>query len=236
MVLFSCCKVVCICATKVYGGWGGGITPCIINFGTISRWVVSYMPQLHCLEISPDRHWVGHHVDPRARLDILCKNICCLYWEAKHSSSIVQHVSYILSWLLLHAMYFLLFSYSSCITGYICMSHNPVSVFIYCLHLLWTATLCLRSQMLLCRVLHCMMGTHAKKLYYWHFSEFLMLCGKRICCGWHTWVMQNFVEQTYAASVPSIVLAYKLRLSRIVMCTVVCIISTTFWPHSTSRT
>lgn len=87
---------------KAYGGWGGGITPCIINFGTISRWVISYMPQLHCLEISPDRHWVGHHVGPRARLDVLCKNICCPYWEANHSSSVVQHLCYLQSWLLLH--------------------------------------------------------------------------------------------------------------------------------------
>jgi hypothetical protein len=41
--------------------------------------------------------------------------------------------------------------------------------------------------MLLCRVLlHCMMGTHATELYYWPSSEFLMLCGKSVCCGWYT--------------------------------------------------
>lgn len=42
---------------------------------------------------------------------------------------------------------------------------------------------CLCSQMFLCRVLlHCVMGTHAKELYYWHFSEFLVPCQKTICC------------------------------------------------------
>ena len=70
----------------------------------------------------------------------------------------------------------------------------------------------------------------------WPFSEFLMLCGKRICCVLLTWIMQKFVEQTYAASVPPIVLAYKLRVSRIVMYTMVCIISTIFWLHSISWT
>jgi hypothetical protein len=124
----------------VYGGCGGGITPCIINFGTISKWVVSYMPQLLYLkEISSDTHWVGHHVGPRARLDVTCNNMLPVVGSKPQFLSCPACVSLtVLAGSL--AMYFLLFDYRSCITGYICMSHNPVSIFIYCLCVLWTAT------------------------------------------------------------------------------------------------
>lgn len=178
---------------KAYGGWGGGITPCIINFGTISRWVVSYMPQLLCFEeISPDMHWVGHHVCPRARLYVLCKNICYPYWEANHSSSVVQRAFYLLSWLLLHLPCIFCYSVTEAVLldTFVCPTTQYQYSYIVCVFS-GLQHVCLHSQMLLCRVLlHCVMGTHAKKLYCWPFSEFLMLCGKRICCGWYTWAMQ----------------------------------------------
>ena len=109
------------------------------------------------------------------------------------------------------------------------MSHNPVSVFIHCLRLLRTATRMPTFTNVAVQSSSALRDGNT-------FKEAILLTFLRILDAvWKEdmlWLVYlghaNFVEQTYAAIVLSIVLSYNLRLSRTVMCSVVCVISSTF--------
>jgi hypothetical protein len=63
-----------LCLTKHHSMktyWGSeGITPQILNLGTIWRWMVSFIPRpLYSGERSPGTHWIRGCVGPRAGLD-----------------------------------------------------------------------------------------------------------------------------------------------------------------------
>jgi len=112
---------------------------------------------------------------------------------------------------------------------HLCVSHDPVSVFVHCVHLLWTAThmpMFTNVSVQSSSALHD--GNTCKEAILLTFLRILGAVSKDDMLCLVNLGDAKFVKQIYPASFPCIVLDYKLRLSRIVMCVMVCIISTTF--------
>jgi hypothetical protein len=134
------------------------------------------MPQpLYLEEMFPDTYWVGHHVGPSARLDVLCENICYPCWEA--GVTVVQCVFCSPSWLLLHL---------TCIMCYLVMETVLLAAFVcptpkyqysYVVSIFYGLQhVCLCTQTFLCRVL-----PHIQRSSTVHLSQNCWCCVERGC-------------------------------------------------------